>query len=220
MKSSRSRSFSSRPHLQRISFPLSIFSLSAVLLLATANTRAQTQKAPANTQSAAVSTAKVPDPTFLNQIYYYWSDSLLACPKSEGRMETKMKALGFGGSQSGYTLDGDRSALRIRAADILRFAFKSGSGGMMDPSMMIQLYKFESKKGSRQAVMGGQSRFGGNNNTNNQISFDVQKSGTDVFILIPSARLAAGEYGFMNKMQMDGGGMNMSYPFYTFGIDP
>jgi hypothetical protein len=195
-----------------------ILLLSAIFLIAADITRAQTGKA--QTRTEAVPTPKAPNPTFLNQVYYYWSDSLLACPKTDGRIESKIKALGFGGAQSAYTLDGDRSALRIRACDTLRFAFRSGSGGMMDPSMMYQLYKFESKKGSRQASLGGQSRFGGNNNTKNQISFDVQKSGTDVFILIPSARLAAGEYGFMNKMQMDGGGMNMSSPFYTFGIDP
>jgi hypothetical protein len=199
--------------------------LSALLLLAAAITRAQTTTAGVHAKSGAgsspaASPPAAPNPPFLNQVYYYWSDSILPCPKTDGRMASKIKALGFGGAQSAYTLDGDRSALRIRACDTLRFAFRSGSGGMMDPSMMYQLYKFESKKGGRQASLGGQSRFGGNNNTKNQISFDVQKSGTDVFILIPSARLAAGEYGFMNKMQMDGGGMNMSSPFYTFGIDP
>jgi hypothetical protein len=202
--------------------------LSALLLLAAAITRAQTTTAGAHAKSGAASSPAAsapaaPNPTFLNQVYYYWSDSLLPCPKTDGRMASKINALGFGGAHSGYTLDGDRSALRIRASDTLRFAFRSASNGMMDPSMMFQLYKFDSKKGSRQASLGGQSRFGGNNNSKNQIAFDVQKSGTDVFILIPSARLAAGEYGFMNRMQMSGGGlagMNMSYPFYTFGIDP
>jgi len=163
---------------------------------------------------------KAPNPSFLNQVYYYWSDSLLACPKADGRMESKMKALGFGGVQMGYTMDGERSALRIRAADSLHFAVRSAGGAMMDPSTMFQLFRLEPKKGTRQAVMSSQSRYGGSSNPKNQVSFDIQKSGTDVFILIPSARLAPGEYGFMNKMQMNGGGMNMSYTFYTFGVDP
>jgi hypothetical protein len=196
-----------------------ILLLSAIFLFAAGNTRAQTGKT--QTRTEAVPTPKAPNPTFLNQVYYYWSDSLLACPKTDGRIESKIKALGFGGAQSGYTMDGDRSALRIRAGDTLRFAFKSGSGSMMDPSMTYELYRFESKKGSRQATLGGQGRFGGsNNNSKNKVAFDVQKSGPDVFIMIPSARLTTGEYGFMNKMQMNGGGMDMSYTFYTFGIDP
>jgi hypothetical protein len=188
--------------------------LLSVLLPATLSIHAQSGGA------TAVVAKKAPDPAFLNQVYYYWADSLLPCPKTEGRMENKMKALGFGGNQMGYTMDGEKSALRIRAADTLRFAVRSGSGGMMDPSSMFQLYKFESKKGSRQAVMSNTSRFGGNKDPKNQISFDVQKSGSDVFIMIPSVPLTPGEYGFQNKMQMNGGGMNMSYTFYTFAIDP
>jgi hypothetical protein len=193
-----------------------------LLLLTAGNTRAQTPKTPPHPPSGAVSTPKAPDPAFLNQIYYYWSDSLLACPKMDGQMETKAKAMGFGGTQMGYTMDGGKSPLRIRSADTLRFAVKPGSGGMMDPSTMYKLYKFESKKDSRQAIISNQSRFGGGSSgPRNQISLDVQKSGTDVFILIPSARLAPGEYGFMNMMSgSEGGmGMKMSYTFYTFGID-
>jgi hypothetical protein len=161
-----------------------------------------------------------PNPSFLNQVYYYWADSLLPCPKTEGRMESRMKALGFGGSQMGYTMDGGRSALRIRTGDSLRFMIKMVSA-MGDPSTLIQLYRFDSKKDSRQAVTGSQSRFGGSKESKVQVSFDVQKSGTDVFILIPSTRLAPGEYGFMNSMAMNRSGMtSVTYTFYTFGIDP
>jgi len=161
-----------------------------------------------------------PNPSFLNQVYYYWSDSLLPCPKTEGRMESRMKALGFGGSQMGYTMDGGRSALRIRTGDSLRFMIKMVSA-MGDPSTLIQLYRFDSKKDSRQAVTGSQSRFGGSKESKMQVLFDVQKSGTDVFILIPSTRLAPGEYGFMNSMAMNRSGMtSVTYTFYTFGIDP
>jgi hypothetical protein len=166
--------------------------------------------------NVAAGTAKAPNPAFLNQIYYYWADTLLACPKSEGRMESKMKALGFGGSQMGYTMDGGRSGLRIKAGDSLRFVIRA----MGDPSSMIQLYRFEAKKDSRQAVMSSQSRFGGNKDSKAQVSFDVQRSGTEVFILIPSARLAPGEYGFMNQAAMNRSGMtSMSFTFYTFGVD-
>jgi hypothetical protein len=199
---------------------LSVSLLSALLLLSAVSTRAQTQKNPIHPPSGAVSTPKAPDPAFLNQIYYYWSDSLLACPKLDGQMETKAKAMGFGGVQMGYTMDGGKSPLRIRSADTLRFAVKPGSGGMMDPSTMYKLYRFESKKGSRVAVVSNQSRYGGSSSgPRNQISLDVQKSGTDVFILIPSARLAPGEYGFMNMMSGGQDGMSRNYTFYTFGVD-
>ena len=184
------------------------------LLLTTMGIRAQSGG------SAAATSPKTPNPAFLNQVYYYWADSLLRCPKTEGRMESKMKALGFGGSQMGYTMDGARSALRIRTGDSLHFVIKMVST-MGDPSTLIQLYRFDSKKDSRQAVTGSQSRFGGSKDSKVQVSFDVQKSGADVFILIPSTRLTPGEYGFMNSMAMNREGMtSVSYTFYTFGIDP
>jgi hypothetical protein len=191
----------------------------AVPLLTTIGLRAQ----PGTTRPAGAhpgAAPKAPDPTFLNQVYYYWSDSLLPCPKTEGRMESKMKALGFGGSQMGYTMDGGRSALRIRTGDSLRFIIKMASM-MGDPSTLIQLYRFDAKKDSRQAITSNQSRFGGNKGSKVQVSFDVQKSGADVFILIPSTRLAPGEYGFMNTMAMNQSSMaSVSYTFYTFGVDP
>jgi hypothetical protein len=92
----------------------------------------------------------------------------------------------------------------------------------MDPSSMMQLYRFEPKKGSRLALIGDQGRFGSKDVSRNQLHFDVQKSGTDVYILIPSEKLVPGEYGFMNMMTMNGAGngRNMSFTFYSFGIDP
>ena len=182
------------------------------LLLATTCLKAQ----PGSTTTTAA--AHAPNPAFLNQVYYYWSDSLLACPKTEGQMENKMKAMGFGGSQMGYTMDGSKAALRIKEGDSLRFVVKMVTMG--DPSSMLQLLRFESKKDSRQALMSTQSRFGGNKDHKNQVSFDVQRSATDVFILIPSSRLTPGEYGFMNQMMMKQSGASVTYTFYTFGIDP
>ena len=78
--------------------------------------------------ATAVAAKNAPNPSFLNQVYYYWADSLLPLPKADGRMESKMKAMGFGGSQMGYTMDGEKSALRIRVADSLHFVVRSGSG--------------------------------------------------------------------------------------------
>jgi hypothetical protein len=163
--------------------------------------------------------SRVPEPAFLNQVYYYWSDSLLACPKTDGQMSNKIKAMGFGGSQMSYAMDGSRSALRIKAGDSLRFVVKMVSM-MGDPSSVVQLYKFESKKGLREALMSSQSRFGGSKDPKNVVAYDVRKSGADVFILVPSGKLGPGEYGFMNSMLVKQTGMSATYTFYTFGVDP
>ncbi|HMH24069.1 MAG TPA: hypothetical protein VK563_19935 [Puia sp.] len=172
-------------------------------------------------QSGTAQFAKSPNPQFINRLYYYRADSLSTLEQVEGSVQTKMKALGFGGSESIYSLDGSRSTIRIRAADTLRFALKTGTM-MDDPSRMIRLYWFDSKKGSRETILSSQGRFsaGKSKPNKNEIAFDVQKSGNDVYLFIPSARLAPGEYGFMNVMMMKNTGTNMSYTFSAFGIDP
>jgi len=162
---------------------------------------------------------KIPDPAFLNQVYCYRGDSLTALGRTDGRMENKMKGLGFGGSQMGYFLEGDRSVVRLRKTDTLRFVIKL-AGSMMDPSTMIQLYRFDAKKNTRVALVSSHSRFGGEEDIKNVVRLDIQKGGSDVYILIPAEKLAPGEYGFMNKMAMNQSGTHVSFTFYDFGVDP
>lgn len=159
------------------------------------------------------------DPAYLNQLYFWAADSLVALEKTPAEMKMKMKALGFGGGGSAYVMDGARSAIRIKAGNDLRFAVKLV--GMIDPSSMIRLYQLNPNKKAREATL---SSSGGMFNksastTNNGIDCNVQKSGADVYILIPASRLAPGEYGFMNSMQMSSSGSRVSYTFFTFGID-
>jgi hypothetical protein len=93
---------------------------------------------------------------------------------------------------------------------------------MVDPSMMIRLYKFESGKGSRVAILnsqGGAYSKGKTPGSINEISFNVLKE-TEDFIMIPASRLVPGEYAFLNMMLMNGGGgRNKSYTVFAFGID-
>jgi hypothetical protein len=171
-------------------------------------------------QTTAVTTAGAHDPTFLNQVYFWAPDSLVALEKTNGEMKTKMKALGFGGGGSGYVLQGNRSFIRIKAADNVRFAVKVS--GMFDPSQMIKLYPLDPEKKTREATISSSGGMFNKSTKNNSsgIEYNVQKSGSDVYILIPATRLAPGEYGFMNMMQATSSGTQISYTFFTFGIDP
>ena len=170
-------------------------------------------------QKTTAASAGSHDPAYLNQLYFWAADSLVALEKTPAEMKMKMKALGFGGGGSAYVMDGARSAIRIKAGNDLRFAVKLA--GMIDPSSMIRLYRLNPNKKAREATL---SSSGGMFNksastTNNGIDCNVQKSGADVYILIPASRLAPGEYGFMNSMQMSSSGSRVSYTFFTFGID-
>jgi hypothetical protein len=175
----------------------------------------------AQTNNVNANEPKAPDPPFLNHVYNWQADSLLALEQIEAHMKSKTKVLGFGGSEAGYTMEGERSPFRIKAGDNLRFAIKNGVTMMGDPSMMIRLYRLDSKKGGREAIVSSQ---GGpytqkKNTASNEISFNVQKSANDVYIILPVSRLSPGEYGFMNVLLMKGSGTSVSYIFFAFGVD-
>jgi hypothetical protein len=166
-------------------------------------------------------TATVPQPQYLNNIYLLSADSLVSLEKNQAEMKNKTKAFGFGGSETGYVMDGGKSPFRIRLGVELQFVVKMNST-MMDPSMMIKLYRFESGKTEREAILGGG---GGMFNkkkdpgVNVEVQCNMQKSGTDVFIITPATKVSSGEYGFLNMMLATSNGTRPRYTIFAFGVD-
>jgi hypothetical protein len=126
-----------------------------------------------------------PDPEFSNEVYYLKKDSTLSVvrlEKGSSKMENKAKMGGFGGAESGYSLDGEKSEIRLHTGTHLSFVFSTGASGrppsspqadsmmrangmdpammnnmsmgsMMDPAHAVKLYKAESAKGRRKIIM-------------------------------------------------------------------
>jgi hypothetical protein len=158
----------------------------------------------------------------LNHIYYFRPDSLIALEMTDGQMEQKTKGLGYGGSETGIVIDGDKSPLRIKAGDSIRFEIKMGTN-LMDPTMTIKLYRFDFRKGKREAILssqGGAYSHTKSTSNANEISLNIEKSGSDNFIMTPASRLPPGEYGFMNVMAVKmQGGRTAIYTISAFGVD-
>jgi len=169
-------------------------------------------------QTSPTTDAKSPNPEFVNHVYYYVSDSLISLEQNQAHQMSKTKAFGYGGSESGFSMNGEKSPNRIKSADNMTFAVKMGGGMMMDPSMSIKLYHFNSKKGNREAIVssyGGPYSHKSSTDNPNEVSLNLKKSGNDVYLLIPASKLAPGEYGFLNMS----GGMNPSFTVYAFGVE-
>lgn len=129
---------------------------------------------------------KYPEPEFSKEVYYLKKDSihsLVRLEKGSSKMENKTKAAGFGGYEMGYTLDGEKSSVRLSRQPGFSFVLSTGasakssspqqdsimrangmdpsmmsgmegmSAGMMDPTSMITLYKAETAKGKRKILM-------------------------------------------------------------------
>jgi hypothetical protein len=165
--------------------------------------------------------AKIPEPSFVNHIYYLKGDSLISLEQIDAHYMMK-PPVPFGKSEAGLSMSYEKSPNRVKQGDSLRFVIKLGSN-MMDPTQMLKLYSLRSKKDKREAVLNSsEDHYYKTKNEDHTagIRFDVQKSGNDVFILVPAMRLASGEYAFMNSMLVSGGGPHTTYTLYAFGIDP
>ena len=158
----------------------------------------------------------IPEPEFTNEVYYYDKANIKLIPLEKTSAEIKSKMRIIGGGSTAYAIGGERSAMRITQQGA-SFLITIANAGMMDPSVTLSLYRFESRKGRREAAMNvyGGSGSGQNNNGNAvEIRFKRVKEGT--FEIIVTGSLEKGEYGFVSTYSMKaGGGMTT----YAFGVD-
>ena len=132
---------------------------------------------------AQLDKAKYPEPEFSNEVYYLKKDSMLTVirlEKASSKMESKKKMGGYGGYENGYSMEGEKSAVRLSRGNNLSFIISNGNSGkkssaltdsmmiahginpasmpgmmsgMTDPSNSISLYKVETEKGKRKIVL-------------------------------------------------------------------
>jgi len=153
----------------------------------------------------------IPEPEFMNEVYYYDKSNIKLIPLEKTVAEIKSKMKIIGGGSSAYAIGGEKSATRINQ-QWASFVIAIANGSMIDPSMTLSLYRFESRKGRREAVM---NIYGGSGSENAvEVKFKRVKEGT--FEIIVTGSIAKGEYGFISSYAMKpGGGMTA----YTFGVD-
>ena len=130
-------------------------------------------------------TANYPEPEFMQEVYAFnkGANSLVRLEKESTTLETKTKAMGFGGSESAYNFKGEKSGVRFSTTQVPSFVFRlrqDMSGGnksskndsvhsnpnmpdmsqlnsmmdeMMDPSKTIALYALDQRTGERALIM-------------------------------------------------------------------
>jgi hypothetical protein len=169
--------------------------------------------------SAQTTSSKSFDAAVVNHVYALSGDSLVSLESGDAHLMIK-PAGPFGKSEDGYSLKGDKSTVRIKAADSLRFVIKTSA--MSVDASVVRLFSLRPKKGNRDAVLGTHQDmyFHSKSEDNTKgIPFNVQKAGNDVYIIVPSGKLSPGEYAFMNLAEPSGSGPHTTYAFYAFGVD-
>jgi hypothetical protein len=160
--------------------------------------------------------ASVPDPEFINQVYFLDKDHKLQdLEKTQAELKTKS---GIAGGKQLYIINGAKSSVTVPAADATFVVSNGASGFSADPSQQFELLRFDVKKNNREGLS---VKYGGigkpkMDEGQNHVKINYKKLKEGVFGIVPEQPLAAGEYAFINKLSMQGTSMKMDA--YAFSV--
>lgn len=191
-----------------------------------------------------------PEPEFSNEVYYFNKNDgskLVRLEKGSSKMDTKTKMGGFGGSESGYSIDGSKSPIRLNGGSNLSFVISSGASSgsssrsdstmrangidpatikemssMMDPIKTITLYKLDTEKGERKVLLmksGGALPFSSHKSqSSDKYTFSAKKIRDGYWELVIDKTLPRGEYAF-TMMETGMASASGGTLLFAFGID-
>jgi len=198
--------------------------------------------------SPGINAQDYPVPEYSNEILLVKNDSaisLLRLEKAYSNQEMKMKMMGMGGMDQGYSTDGEKSTVRLTSGSNMIFIFYTGEpaaastsaeadsamkangmdmsairsmSSMMDPTQMISLYNMKAGKGKRKILTQSMGLMGKSKSTATKYSLSIKKVKENYYEMKVDKSLPKGEYAFV-MMDMSGPGMGQSYTLFAFGID-
>lgn len=159
-----------------------------------------------------------PSPEYANHPYYFDKSSkqIVALEKSQAKISTKVKALGYGGTSLQYVIDGNTSSVTVPVADTTEFVV-TGGNMMMDPSQMFSLYLLDANKKQRSAVMSQGGGLLSKNKKAEKISCLLKKI-NDKYVLVVPVKLEPGQYAFINAVPAGGSGIDQNFDAYCFTV--
>ena len=122
--------------------------------------------------------------------------ALVPVERQQGGVQTKVKAMGFGGGSASTVFSGDKSPVRFKAGQKLRFVFRV-SDPSIDPATLINLQQLGSSKGKRELVTVKVGAMGMHANASAGkagSTLQFEKYGEHSYRFSPPADLQPGEY--------------------------
>jgi hypothetical protein len=156
---------------------------------------------------------KAPALEFINQVYAWYAGQNKTSPleKVAANLKMKSKAFGFGGAQSAYEIEGEKSASRLDKNESFSFIINTGGAA---PELILYKLKVEKKK--REAAMVKINTFDGSAKSGeNTIALNISQVSNGIYKIVPSQSLAKGEYFFASKTVTSG----TTADVFAFGVD-
>lgn len=160
---------------------------------------------------------KQPVPANLNEINATNGKTLTILEKSSCKVVTKAKKLGFGGAETRFVVDKDKSTVRLKEGDSAFLVTMNDNAG--DPSTWFTLYKATVKDGKRSALwVKSKVLTVGSSPGEDLITYTVRKVSGTSYQITPAKKLEKGEYFFvaMGTGVAHGG---KGYDVFAFGIE-
>ena len=157
--------------------------------------------------------SKVPKLEFANHPYLRNKTTGVWNPleKATSSIKSKMVAMGYGGMKMLFQIPNEKSPTRLAATDSAIFLLNTFGTAMPE----FVLYQAKQENGNRAAVGAKAGGFSGISSGQDVLTFNILPVGNGIFRLIPSKRLAPGEYFFAGKPV----GNVMTVDAYAFGVD-
>ena len=149
-------------------------------------------------------------------VLYYLDASAKLIPLEYQLVQKKQKLHGLTGGENMYSVRGQKSPMRIKAADKSNFVVRLK--GSLDPVEAIQWFHVDVVDGSRVVPIDNFNALGRVSKVTIPpvIDFNAAIFGASSFKLIPIHVLAPGEYCFLVKT---GNGLPKAVPGFCFGVD-
>lgn len=154
----------------------------------------------------AASAQDVKEPEFPDVFYALSGGQLLKLERQEATSRAKVGALMT--AKAALEIPGEASPVRLKSG-IVELVVRSPDSLKSDPGALYHIRKMESKKKSREVILGTASPFGAKSSTQSVVAFDYSKYG-ESSIKLSVAALPPGEYAV---------GRQHGQVVFCFGVD-
>ena len=163
--------------------------------------------------SAAQEAGPPTEPEY-NRIAFYLDarGSLVPLERQQVNVQTKVKALGYGGAKTSARFEGAKSPVRFKMDDNIQFVVRLDAHGE-DPTTLINLEVLKPTKSSREIVVAKAGPIGLHGESTrgaSTLTINCAKYGEHSIRFVPGAKLPPGEYVITTRGSREG---------FLFGVD-
>jgi len=164
------------------------------------------------------------EPEYSVRPYHVNNNELLSFEKVKAKIDIKVKALGYGGSNTYLTAFGIESSTRFKKGEIPKILIKiEGSEEPEDYLTILKSEKSKRKKDRRRfkqasMALGGKTR----DVSDNEINFTLKKLNNNIYELRIDENIEIGEYAVIPNIQSNGNSIlsyNSTQKIYCFAIE-